>query len=266
MRQSIIHVALVVRDYDEAIAFFCDKLKFTLVEDTYQPEQDKRWVVVSPPGSRGTTLLLARALKPEQEPFIGHQSGGRVFLFLSTDNFQRDYNAMCAAGIKFVREPKVAWYGTVAVFEDLYGNLWDLVQLTREARAMSTKVETSTPPNTPAPIGPYSHIAKVGQFITIGGTAGFDPATGELAGRDVYTQAKRILESFDVMLRSVGSDLGHVIHVNVFLKDMHDFAEMNRAYVDVMGAHRPARTVVGVNELPKPGVLLTMNLTAVTVD
>lgn len=127
-------------------------------------------------------------------------------------------------------------------------------------------VETSTPPNTPTPIGPYSHIAKVREFITIGGTAGFDPATGELAGRDVYAQAKRILQSFEVMLQSVGSDLGHVIHVNVFLKDMSHFEEMNRAYVEMMGAHRPARTVVGVNELPKPGVLLTMNLTAVTVD
>ena len=125
-------------------------------------------------------------------------------------------------------------------------------------------VETSTPPNTPTPIGPYSHIARVGQFITIGGTAGFDPATGRLAGPDVYAQAKQILTSFQVMLQSVGSGLDHVIHVNVFLKNMSDFEEMNRAYVEMMGAHRPARTVIGVNELPKPGVVLTMNLTAVT--
>jgi len=125
-------------------------------------------------------------------------------------------------------------------------------------------VETSTPPNTPAPIGPYSHIARVGQFITIGGTAGFDPATGQLAGPDVYAQAKQILASFQVMLQSVGSGLDHVIHVNVFLKNMSDFEEMNRAYVEMMGDHRPARTVIGVNELPKPGVVLTMNLTAVT--
>lgn len=130
MKQSIIHVALVVRDYDEAIEFYCQKLKFKLVEDTYQPEQDKRWVVVEPPGSTGTTLLLARAATPEQEAFIGGQSGGRVFLFLSTDDFWRDYNEMRAAGIKFVREPKEAPYGTVAVFEDLYGNLWDLLELT----------------------------------------------------------------------------------------------------------------------------------------
>jgi len=128
MKQSIIHVALVVRDYDEAIAFFCQKLHFELVEDTYQPEQDKRWVVVSPPGSSGTTLLLARASKPEQEKFIGRQSGGRVFLFLSTDDFWRDYNEMLSIGIKFVREPKTESYGTVAVFEDLYGNLWDLIE------------------------------------------------------------------------------------------------------------------------------------------
>lgn len=125
-------------------------------------------------------------------------------------------------------------------------------------------VETSTPPNTPTPIGPYSHIARVGQFITIGGTAGFDPATGRLAGPDVYAQAKQILASFQVMLQSVGSGLDHVIHVNVYLKNMSDFEEMNRAYVEMMGAHRPARTVVGVNELPKPGIVLTMNLTAVT--
>lgn len=128
VRQSIFHVALVVRDYDEAIAFFCGKLKFTLVEDTYQPEQDKRWVVVAPPGSQGTSLLLARASKPEQIARIGDQTGGRVFLFLSTDDFWRDYNAMRADGIRFVREPREEPYGIVSVFEDLYGNLWDLVQ------------------------------------------------------------------------------------------------------------------------------------------
>lgn len=129
---------------------------------------------------------------------------------------------------------------------------------------MSSKVETSTPPNTPSPIGPYSHIAKVGQSISIGGTAGVNPATGHLAGPDVYSQAKQILESFKVMLESVGSDLNHIVHVNVFLKDVRDFESMNRAYIEKMGDHRPARTVIGVNELPKPGVLLTMNLTAVT--
>ena len=129
---------------------------------------------------------------------------------------------------------------------------------------MSSKVTTSTPANTPRPIGPYNHIAKVGQFISIGGTAGVDPATGELAGPDVYSQTKQILESFNVMLESVDSDLDHVMHVNVFLRDMRDFESMNRAYVEKMGEHRPARTVIGVNELPKPGVLLTMNLTAVT--
>ncbi len=132
MQQSIIHITLVVRDYDEAIAFYVDKLNFTLVEDTYQPAQDKRWVVVAPPGptgSTGTTLLLAKASKPVQEPFVGNQAGGRVFLFLSTDDIARDYPRMLAKGIHFVREPKVETYGTVAVFEDLYGNLWDLVQL-----------------------------------------------------------------------------------------------------------------------------------------
>jgi len=131
---------------------------------------------------------------------------------------------------------------------------------------MSTKVETSTPPNTPIPIGPYNHIAKVGPFIAIGGTAGVDPATGQLAGPDVYAQTKRILASFAAMLESVGSDLGHVVHVNAFLLHMHDFERMNAAYVEAMGEHRPARTVIGVSELPKPGVLLTMNLTAVTRD
>jgi catechol 2,3-dioxygenase-like lactoylglutathione lyase family enzyme len=129
VKQSLLHVALVVRDYDEAIAFYCEKLGFDLVEDTYQPEQDKRWVVVAPPGSGGASLLLARASTPEQAAFIGHQAGGRVFLFLRTDDFWRDYYEMRANGIRFVREPKLALYGTVAVFEDLYGNLWDLVEL-----------------------------------------------------------------------------------------------------------------------------------------
>ncbi|HWQ29770.1 MAG TPA: VOC family protein [Negativicutes bacterium] len=132
MIQSIVHIALVVKDYDEAIEFYTKKLHFTLVEDTYQPEQDKRWVVVSPPGSSGTTLLLARASKPEQEPFIGNQAGGRVFLFLNSDDFWRDYNEMVSRGIEFVREPKKQEYGMVAVFKDLYGNLWDLLQFNED--------------------------------------------------------------------------------------------------------------------------------------
>jgi catechol 2,3-dioxygenase-like lactoylglutathione lyase family enzyme len=131
MRQSIVHVALVVRDYDEAIAFYTEKLGFTLVEDTYQPAQDKRWVVVAPPGSTGSSLLLARASTPEQLSFIGNQTGGRVFLFLATDDFQRDYQRMVADGITFIRPPKEESYGTVAVFSDLYGNLWDLIEFRR---------------------------------------------------------------------------------------------------------------------------------------
>lgn len=137
--QSLVHIAIVVRDYDEAIDFYTNKLHFDLVEDTYQSEQDKRWVVVSPPGSNGTTILLAKASKPIQEQFIGNQAGGRVFLFLGTDDFWRDYNEMKEIGIEFEREPKDANYGTVAVFKDLYGNLWDLVQF-NENHLMSKRV------------------------------------------------------------------------------------------------------------------------------
>ena len=129
MKQSIVHIALVVKDYDEAIEFYTKTLNFELLEDTYQPEQNKRWVIVAPPNSSGTTIVLARASKPEQEEFIGNQTGGRVFLFLSTDDFWRDYNAMVSKGVEFVRAPKEADYGTVAVFKDLYGNLWDLLEL-----------------------------------------------------------------------------------------------------------------------------------------
>ena len=132
MRQSIAHIALIVKDYDEAIAFYTQKLNFTLVEDSYQAEQDKRWVTIAPPRSSGISLLLARASNPTQEAFIGNQAGGRVFLFLSTDDFWRDYNAMRAKDITFIREPKEADYGTVAVFEDLYGNLWDLIQFAKD--------------------------------------------------------------------------------------------------------------------------------------
>jgi catechol 2,3-dioxygenase-like lactoylglutathione lyase family enzyme len=132
MKQSIVHIALVVKDYDEALDFYVKKLNFELIEDTYQPEQNKRWIVVAPPGGSGTTLLLARASKPEQEPFIGNQTGGRVFLFLNTDDFWRDYNSIKGKGIKIVREPKKAEYGMVAVFEDIYGNLWDLLQLNED--------------------------------------------------------------------------------------------------------------------------------------
>ena len=131
---------------------------------------------------------------------------------------------------------------------------------------MGYTVETLMPPGTPVPIGPYSHVAKAGPFVSISGTAGVNPATGELAGEDVFAQTAQILETFSVMLAAVGSDLHHVLHVNVFLKDMRDFQEMNRAYVEKMGSHRPARTVVGVHDLPKPGARLTMNLTAVTSE
>lgn len=124
------HIALVVRDYDEALDFYVGKLGFVLIADQYQPEQDKRWVLIRPPGApdRATSVLLARASKPQHEDFIGNQAGGRVFLFLATDDFDRDYAAYSVAGVKWVRPPAVQPYGKVAVFADLYGNLWDLVE------------------------------------------------------------------------------------------------------------------------------------------
>lgn len=128
MRQNLAHVALVVRDYDEAITFFTGVLGFRLLEDTYVPEQDKRWVLVAPVGSRGTSLLLARPSNRDQESFIGNQTGGRVTFFLETDDFHRDYTSLTRAGVQFVRPPTEAPYGTVAVFSDLYGNLWDLIE------------------------------------------------------------------------------------------------------------------------------------------
>jgi catechol 2,3-dioxygenase-like lactoylglutathione lyase family enzyme len=128
MKQSISQVSLVVREYDEAIDFFVDTLGFDLIEDTYLPEQDKRWVVLAPPGSGESRLLLARAVGEEQVSRIGNQTGGRVFLFLHTDDFWRDFHAYKAKGVVFVRDPKEESYGTVAVFKDLYGNMWDLVQ------------------------------------------------------------------------------------------------------------------------------------------
>ena len=131
MIQSIVNIALVVHDYDEAIDFYTKKLHFDLIEDTYLPEENKRWVVIAPPNSKGTTILLARASKTEQLSFIGNQTGGRVFLFLGTDDFWRDYNEMKIIGIDFVREPNEADYGIVAVFKDLYGNLWDLVEFNK---------------------------------------------------------------------------------------------------------------------------------------
>jgi catechol 2,3-dioxygenase-like lactoylglutathione lyase family enzyme len=130
MRQSLAHIALIVRDYDQAIAWFTGVLGFTLVADQYQRDQGKRWVLVAPPGAGpdAATLLLARAATPEQEAFIGNQAGGRVFLFLKADDFDRDYEAYRARGVRFVRPPATHPYGKVAVFEDLYGNLWDLIQ------------------------------------------------------------------------------------------------------------------------------------------
>lgn len=130
MPQHLGLVSLVVSDYDEAIAFYVEKLGFTLIEDTCQPAQDKRWVVVAPPGAQESAVLLARATNNHQLTRVGDQTGGRVFLFLYTDDFWRDFNAYEARGVKFVREPKTKTYGTVAVFEDLYGNQWDLLQTT----------------------------------------------------------------------------------------------------------------------------------------
>lgn len=136
MKQAIIHISLIVRDYDEALEFYVGKLGFELVEDTFQPEQDKRWVVVAPTGfgegSGSASILLAKASNPQQLEAIGKQGAGRVFLFLNSDDFWRDHKAMTAKGIKFVREPKQADYGWVAVFEDLYGNHWDLLELNED--------------------------------------------------------------------------------------------------------------------------------------
>jgi catechol 2,3-dioxygenase-like lactoylglutathione lyase family enzyme len=130
MPQHLGLVSVLVRDYDEAIAFYVGKLGFSLIEDVYQPAQDKRWVVVAPPGSKESRLLLARASNERQASRVGDQTGGRVFLFLYTDDFWRDFNAYVAKGVPFIREPKTESYGTVAVFEDLQGNQWDLVQAT----------------------------------------------------------------------------------------------------------------------------------------
>ena len=134
MRQFIGLVSLLVRDYDEAIEFYVGKLGFAVVEDTYIAAQNKRWVVVSPPDSKSAQLLLAKAVGEEQTSRIGNQAGGRVFLFLYTQGFDQDFHALKAKGIEFVREPKVESYGTVAVFKDLYGNLWDLLQPNAEVR------------------------------------------------------------------------------------------------------------------------------------
>src|SRR6266851_2401924 len=134
MMQTLGHIALVVRDYDEALAFFTRTLNFRVIEDT-RLSDDKRWVLIAPPGSQGTSLLLARAATPEQASRIGNQTGGRVFLFLHTDDFWRDYNEMTARKVKFTRPPCEESYGTVAVFEDLYGNQWDLLQLKAAPRA-----------------------------------------------------------------------------------------------------------------------------------
>ncbi len=142
MAQTIGYVSLVVRDYDEAIAFFTQVLNFTLVEDSTSIDSDgnrKRWVLVRPSGSRGTDLLLARASSSEQESRIGNQTGGRVFLFLHTDDFSRDYREMISRGVKFVRSPREDCYGTVAVFEDLYGNRWDLLEL----KQTTSKIESA---------------------------------------------------------------------------------------------------------------------------
>jgi catechol 2,3-dioxygenase-like lactoylglutathione lyase family enzyme len=128
VKQSLALVSLVVRDYDEALDFYVGVLGFELVEDRFVPQQDKRWVVVAPPGGSGARLLLARASSPEQEARIGDQTGGRVFLFLETDDFDRDHRRYRERGVEFVREPKAEPYGTVAVFRDLYGNLWDLIE------------------------------------------------------------------------------------------------------------------------------------------
>jgi catechol 2,3-dioxygenase-like lactoylglutathione lyase family enzyme len=128
VKNRIVHIALVVEDYDDAIKFYTEKLGFTLVKDEKQSET-KRWVLVAPNGSNECTLLLAKGVGDEQKSRIGNQTGGRVFLFLQTDDFWRDYNDFTAKGVKFTREPKTEDYGIVAVFEDLYGNLWDLVEM-----------------------------------------------------------------------------------------------------------------------------------------
>lgn len=138
MKQKIAHIALVVRDYDEAIEFYTKKLDFILLEDTILSE-GKRWVLVAPPGAKESCLLLAKAANEEQRKSIGNQSGGRVFLFLFTDDFWRDYNKMVGRNIKFLRPPKEEEYGTVAVFEDLYGNLWDLLEPSKINKGVLSK-------------------------------------------------------------------------------------------------------------------------------
>ena len=143
MRQRIACVTVLVRDYDAAIAYYRDVLGFRLLEDT-RLSPDKRWVLVAPPGTDGCALLLARARGPEQEQAVGRQGGGRVFLFLETDDFRRDYDAFVARGVRFCEAPREEPYGTVAVFEDLFGNRWDLVQLTKGTNSPTSQTSDET--------------------------------------------------------------------------------------------------------------------------
>lgn len=142
IKQKIGYVALLVRDYDEALAFYTGILGFDLIEDTAL-EDGKRWVLVAPPGTAGTCLLLAKATTPEQAAHIGDQTGGRVFLFLHTDDFWRDYHTLRSRGLQFTEEPRQEAYGTVAVFVDLYGNRWDLLQLKKEVFYAPTFTQNS---------------------------------------------------------------------------------------------------------------------------
>ncbi len=132
MNQEIIHFSIVVNDYDEAIDFYVNILDFELLENSYQPEQDKRWVLVAPKGSKGVSILLARASDNEQLKYVGNQTGGRVSFFLNTDDFLGDFKKYSSKGVQFLREPSETDYGTVAVFLDLYGNRWDLLQMKKE--------------------------------------------------------------------------------------------------------------------------------------
>ena len=259
---NIAQTALLVREYDEAKRFYCEKLGFSIVEDT-ELSDGKRWVRLRAPGKQGSELLLSRAVDDKQKSVVGNQAGGRVLFFFHTDDFDADYKSFRSRGVEFAESPRDEAYAKVVVLKDLYGNRIDLIQPKSKAASDAPFERAYSKAPWETEVG-YCRAIRSGEHIHVSGTAPIAETGGIFAPGDGCAQAKRCLEIIEKSLKDLGCDRNHIFRTRMFVADIDRWAEFGKAHREFFGEHRPATTMVEVSRLIDPAMLIEIEADAVT--
>lgn len=261
MITNIAQTALLVREYDEAKRFYCEKLGFSIVEDT-ELSGGKRWIRLCAPGKQGCELLLSRAVDDKQKSAVGNQAGGRVLFFFHTDDFDADYQSFRSRGVEFAEAPRDESYAKVVVLKDLYGNRIDLIQPKSKSTEQTPFERTYSKAPWETEVG-YCRALRAGDHIYVTGTASVAEGGAVHAPGDGYAQAKRCLEIIEKALKNLGGDRTRIVRTRMFVTDISRWAEYGKAHREFFGEHRPAATMVEVKRLINPAMLIEIEADAV---